>query len=592
MWTYEAPLRDMQFVMEDVLGAPQSWGAIPALADLDAETARQILEEAGKFTSGVLAPTNGPGDLEGCHWQNGAVTTPKGYPEAYRAFVEGGWPALACDPGYGGQGLPQLLNVALYEMLAAGNHGWTMYPGLLHGAYECLKAHGSDALREQYLPKIVSGEWLSTMCLTEPQAGSDLSLLRTRAEPQADGSIAVTGTKIFISGGDHDLTDNIVHLVLCRLNDPVKGPAPAGTKGLSIVLCPKILPDGSLNKIRCDGIEKKMGLKGSATCVMSFEGATGWLVGEAHRGLAAMFVMMNAARLSVGMQGLGHLEMANQNAHRYAQERLQMRVAQRPAGSPKTDSADPIALHPAMRRTLWSLRAMTEGQRVIAYWTAQLLDQAEQHPDAAQRKTSAELVALLTPVVKAFLTHNGFNGAAEALQVWGGYGYIHEYGIEQTVRDSRVAMLYEGTNEIQAVDLVQRKLLDDGGARLGLLLQEFETEIQHCQAAANLAGFAAALQTQTVDLKTLIAALLAGREQDPEWPLRVADDVLHGLGFALLTWAWAKSARAAQLQVDDPWYADKTRVARFGLEWLIPQSAWRLQRALSQAASLPFIRTA
>ena len=569
MWAYTAPLRDMQFVIEDVLGAPAAWAAMPAHADLDADTARQILEEAAKFASEVVAPINGAADLEGCHWGDGEVRTPEGYPAAYRAFVEGGWPALACDPAYGGQGLPQLLNAALYEMLAASNHAWTMYPGLLHGAYECIKAHASDALKDRYMAKIVSGEWLSTMALTEPQAGSDLGLVRTKAEPQPDGSLLVSGSKIFISGGEQDMTDNIVHLVLCRLAG-----APPGSKGLSLVLCPKVLPDGARNAVRCDGIEKKMGIKGSATCALSFEGATGWLVGEANRGLAAMFVMMNAARLHVALQGLGHLEMASQNAFAYAGERVQMR--------------ETIAQHPAVRRTLWSLRALSEGERVVAYWTAQLLDESEQHPDAAVRERAMQLVALLTPVAKAFFTDNGFRGAAQAQQVWGGYGYVHEYGIEQTVRDSRIAMIYEGTNEIQAIDLVQRKLLDnDGGARLELLLAEFGDEAARCSVQPEIVAFGQALQAQAEAVREGVQALRNGRDADPEWPLRAADDVLHGIGFALLAWAWARTARAALLKAEDPWMADKLRAARFGVQWLLPEAAHRWQRVKARDALLP-----
>ena len=593
MWTYQAPLRDMQFVIEDVLGAPARWPEVPAHAELDAATASQILEEAAKFAGGVLAPINSAGDLEGCHWADGRVRTPTGYRAAYQAFVEGGWPALACDPAHGGQGLPHLLNAALNEMLAAANHGWTMYPGLLHGAYECLKAHGSDDLKTRYLPKIVSGEWLATMCLTEPQAGSDLGLVRTQAEARVDGSLRVTGNKIFISGGEHDLTPNIVHLVLCRLRD-----APPGTKGLSLVLVPKWLDDGTPNTLRCDGIEKKMGIKGSATCVMSFEGATGWLIGEPHRGLAAMFVMMNAARLHVGLQGLGHLEMASQNAQRYTQERLQMRAMRRPAGAPPAP-ADPIAWHPAVRRTLWSLRAMVEGQRVLAYWTAQLLDEAEQHPAAARREHAHALVAVLTPVLKAFLTDNGYRGASEAQQLWGGYGYVHDYGIEQTVRDSRIAMIYEGTNEIQAIDLLQRKVLDDGGERLGQLLAVLEQEATLCeggrqgdadgagragsgagQADDPLRPFATALREQIAAARAATAALSNGRATDPEWPLRAADDYLRALGLTLLAWAWARSARAALRRGGDAWCDDKLKAARFGVQWLLPEAQWRWQRVL------------
>lgn len=579
MWTYNAPLRDMHFVIEEVLGAPAEWTQTPAFADLDADTSRQILAEAAKFATGVLAPINSAADLEGCKWVDGAVTTPQGYPAAYQAFVDGGWPALACDPEHGGQGLPALINAALNEMIAAANHGWTMYPGLLHGAYDCLKTHGSEALKARYLDKIVSGEWLATMNLTEPQAGSDLGQVRSKAEPgpeTPDGtSWLISGTKIFISGGDQDMTDNIVHLVLCRLPD-----APAGSKGLSLMLAPKFLPDGSRNAIRCDGIEKKMGIKGSATCVMSFEGATGWLVGEPHRGLAAMFVMMNSARLHVGLQGLGHLEMAQQNAHAYARERVQGRVQ---SGGASIDQ------HPAVRRTLWSLRALCEGERVVAYWTAQLLDEAHHHPDAARRARAEGLVALLTPVAKAFFTDNGNRGANEALQIWGGYGYVHDYGIEQTVRDSRIAMIYEGTNEIQAIDLLQRKVLDDGGAKLNGLLAVLEQEVERCSTSSDLAEFATALSGQIAATREAAGALVAARQADPEWPLRVADDFLRGLGLTLLAWAWARSARVALPQTTDAWYADKLSAARFGVQWLLPEANWRWQRVLARGAALPAV---
>jgi alkylation response protein AidB-like acyl-CoA dehydrogenase len=567
MWSYQPPLRDMRFVMEDVLGASAAWRELPAFAELDADTAGQVLEEAGKFAAGVLAPINGAADLQGCTWRDGAVTTPTGYREAYRAFVEGGWPALACDPDDGGQGLPLLLNAALNEMLAAANHGWTMYPGLLHGAYDCLKAHGSAELKERYLAKIASGEWLATMNLTEPQAGSDLGQVRSKAEPGSEGSWRITGSKIFISGGEHDLTDNIVHLVLARLPE-----APAGTKGLSLFLAPKVLPDGTRNAIRCDGVEKKMGIKGSATCAMSFETATGWLVGQPHRGLAAMFVMMNSARLHVAMQGVGHLEMAQQNAHVYARERVQGRGAT-------------IASHPAMRRTLWSLRSLVEGERVLAYWTAQLLDEAHHHPEAARRARADGLVGLLTPVAKAFFTDNGHRGADDALQVWGGYGFVHEYGIEQTVRDSRIAMIYEGTNEIQAIDLLQRKVLDDGGEHLQSLLAMLDADAD--RAEATQPEFAAALRAQSGAARDATQALLDGRAVDPEWPLRVADDYLRALGFTLLAWAWMRSAQAASLHAGSPWHDDKLRAARFGVQWLLPEAGWRWQRVRANEAVLP-----
>ena len=567
MWSYTPPLRDMQFVIENVLQAPAHWAQIPAFAEIDADTARAVLEEAGKFASEVLAPINSAADLQGCSWRDGEVRTPDGYPQAYAAYVQGGWPALSCHPEDGGQGLPALLDAALNEMIAAANHGWTMYPGLLHGAYECLRAHGSAELKERYLAKLASGEWLATMNLTEPQAGSDLGLLRSKAEPRPDGSYALTGSKIFISGGEQDMTPNIVHLVLARLPD-----APPGTKGISLFLAPKILPDGSRNAIRCAGIEKKMGIKGSATCAMSFEGATGWLIGQPHRGLAAMFVMMNAARLHVAMQGLGHLEIAQQNAQAYARERIQ--------GRGKT-----IAEHPAMRRTLWSLRALAEGERVIAYWTAMLLDESHHHPDAAQRADAEAMVGLLTPVAKAFFTDNGHRGADEALQVWGGYGFVHEYGIEQAVRDSRIAMIYEGTNEIQAIDLLQRKVLDDGGRKLGALLARLEADAESADSA--LDEFCDALRTQTAAARSATTTLVASAQADAEWPLRVADDYLRGIGLTLLAWAWLKRAAAAQALGDDAWAQDTLRAARFGVQWLLPEAAFRWQRVTAARAELP-----
>jgi alkylation response protein AidB-like acyl-CoA dehydrogenase len=466
MWHYEPPLRDLRFVIDEVLQAPSAWLDMAGFEDLDADMAAEVLSQAGRFASQVLAPLNGPGDLAACQWDGAAVTTPPGFPAAYQAFVDGGWPALACDPRCGGQGLPQLLNAALYEMLAAANHAWTMYPGLLHGAYECLHAHATGYLRDEVLPKLTRGQWLSTMCLTEAHAGSDLGLLRTRAVPQADGLYALSGSKIFISGGEHDLSDNIIHLVLARLQDPAQGPAPAGTKGLSLFVCPKVLPDGQRNAVFCDGIETKMGLKGSATCVMRFDAAQAWLLGEAHRGLPAMFLMMNAARLHVGLQGLGHLEVATQNALRYAQERRQSRAPVRPpraAAGDATSGADPIAWHPAVRRTLWTLKARTEGARVLAAWTAHALDLQAAAADPAQRAAAAERASLLTPVIKALLTDLGHHGADQALGVWGGHGYLHDWGIEQVVRDSRVAMIYEGSNEIQAIDLLLRKLMPAAG---------------------------------------------------------------------------------------------------------------------------------
>ncbi len=582
MWHYVPPLRDMRFVIDEVLRAPQAWAAMPAFDGLDADTAAEVLAQAGRFAAEVLAPLNGPGDLAGCTWRDGEVTTPPGFAAAYRAFVDGGWPALACDPDCGGQGLPQLLNAALYEMLAAANHAWTMYPGLLHGAYECLHAHASGALRERYLPRVTRGEWLSTMCLTEAHAGSDLGLLRTRAEARDDGAYAVTGQKIFISGGEHDLTDNIVHLVLARLAG-----APPGTKGLSLLLVPKILPDGRRNAVHCDSIEKKMGLKGSATCTMRFEGATGWLLGEPNRGLAAMFLMMNAARLHVGLQGLGHLEVSTQNALRQAGERRQSRAPRRPEGAAAAGEADPIALHPAVRRTLWTLQARTEGGRVLAYWAAQALDEAAAHPDPALRQAANDRAALLTPVVKSLLTGLGHAGADQALGVWGGHGYIHEMGIEQIVRDSRIAMIYEGTNEIQAIDLLLRKVLPDGAVRLGRLLD-------WAGAQAEGASNAPALRQGLEALRACAGGLVAGAADDAEWPYRAADDFLHALGEALLACAWARSEVAAREALaagaaDAAFYEAKLSRARFQADYLGGELTRQLAAVERARATLPFL---
>ena len=564
-WEYHAPLQDMRFVMERVLEAPAAWAQCQSFAELDLDTVDAVLQEAAKFAAGVLLPINAQGDAAGCVRDDaGRVRTPPGYREAYRAYVEGGWPALPCDPAWGGQGLPMLVDAAAREMLVACNHGWVMYPDLLHGAYETIKAHASEDVKARYLRDVATGRTLAAMALTEPQAGSDLGLLRTRAERQPDGSLRIVGQKIFISGGEHDLTDNIVHLVLCRLPD-----APPGTKGISLALVPKLLPDGTRNAMHCDGIEHKMGIHGSATCAMRYEGATGWLIGQPNRGLAAMFLMMNSARLHVGLQGLGHQEMATQNALRYALERLQGRAAV--AGT----AADPIAVHPAMRHTLLRLQALTEGQRVIAYRAALALDEAAHHPQAERRQAASTLAALMTPVIKAFCTHQGFQAASAALQVFGGYGYVREYGIEQTLRDARIAMVYEGTNEIQAIDLLQRKVLADGGAALQAWLAEARAEAQACE-TAGLPDIAAALRSECDAAQAAVAsvqAAVAASPEDREGPLRAADDFLMGLSHTLLAWAFAASARAAVGHPDSGWAQAKLQRMRYGVQWVLPQAA-------------------
>ncbi len=544
---YQPPLQDIRFVQQHWLGAEADWRRMPAHEALDQETADMVVEAAGRFCADVLAPLNGPADLQGCRLEEGRVRTPDGFPEAYAAFVEAGWPALACAPEAGGQGLPQLLDAALHEMLASANHGWTMYPGILHGAYACLHAHGDAHLRATYLPHIVSGRWLATMCLTEPQAGSDLGLLRSQARPRGDGSYSLDGSKIFISGGDQDMSENIVHLVLARLPD-----APAGTRGLSLFLAPRGIPqDGGgflPNAIHCDGIEKKMGIKGSATCAMRFEGAQAWLVGQPHQGLAAMFVMMNSARLHVGLQGLGHAEMAWQLARAYAAERRQMRAQPRPADA--QGPADPIALQPAVQRMLADLRVWTEGMRAIAGWVAHQLDLAEQAPDAEERAQAHALASLLTPVVKSFFTERGFALASEALQVFGGYGYVHEYRIEQTLRDARIAMIYEGTNQIQALDLLQRKVAASGGAALAPLLAALREEAAACEAAGMEPGLAGAPRSWSDRTEALTGALCARAAGDAPLLARCAEDYLRLVGTLCMAFAWARAARVSQPLAD------------------------------------------
>ncbi|MEY2684426.1 MAG: Acyl-CoA dehydrogenase [Pseudomonadota bacterium] len=533
---FSPPTADMAFILQQVLQAPTQLQALPAHAEADTDLMQQVLEESAKFVGEVVAPLNRDGDETGARWADGAVTMPPGFRDAYQAFWQAGWPALACDTGDGGQGLPAVLEAMLYEMLSAANHGWTMAPGLLHGAYECIKHHASEPLKATYLEKVATGEWLATMCLTEPHAGSDLGLARTKAVPLAndpEGRYALSGTKIFISGGEHDLTDNIVHLVLARLPD-----APPGPKGLSLFLVPKFYPDGSRSAVVCERIEEKMGLHGSPTCVLRFDEAAAWIVGEPGKGLNAMFVMMNAARLHVGLQGIGLLEAAWQKAHAYAQERRQMRA---PGGTAKAGEADPIALHPAMRRILDTQRAWVDAGRVLAYRTAVELDVIKHSADAAQRESAQRWCALVTPVLKSAWTDQAFHGASACLQVFGGHGYVREWGVEQVVRDARVAMIYEGTNEIQAIDLLLRKVLPDGGAGLLGLIDSLVADL----------GTAPGAQRARDALEQLAAFVrgeLLPATRQPQAPADLAhwlaDDALRAVALALMAWAWARIVNA------------------------------------------------
>lgn len=579
----------MQFVLSDLLDAATVLSAYPALADVDNDLIQQVIEEAARFSSEILFPLNANGDREGCHYENGVVKTPSGFASAYKQFCDAGWPALACSPEYGGQGLPHTLDCVLYEMLSSANHGWTMAPGLLHGAYACLHQHASAELKERYLPKIVSGEWLATMCLTESHAGSDLGLLRTKAIPHDDGSVRITGNKIFISGGEHDLTENIVHLVLARLPD-----APAGSRGVSLFLVPKFLPDGDKpgqrNRLECTGIEHKMGIHGSPTCSMQFNQAIGWLIGEPHRGLAAMFVMMNAARLHVGTQGVAIAETAYQNALAYAQERVQLKAANRPA-SRKNEPADPIIMHPAVQRLLMTQRAYVEGGRMLSYWAATLLDGAQHHPDVGERQAMHDQLAFITPVLKSMMTDQGFQGASQALQVFGGHGFICETGIEQYLRDSRVTMIYEGTNEIQAVDLLIRKILADNGARLERFLAQVEKTATLDDADLN-APQGQMLLDLVQRIRIATQAISHAAVKRPELPYQVAGEVLRVIGHCSLGWFWLRAAKAAAVkQAQDPaFYGAKQDTARYYFTFVLPEVEQHLrviENCLQQSNSAP-----
>jgi hypothetical protein len=587
MGQYAAPLRDMQFVLYELLNVEGELKQMPKHADLDAETINQVLEEAGKFCSEVLFPLNQVGDREGCTYAgDGVVTTPAGFKDAYRQYVDAGWPALGCDPQYGGQGLPAFVNNALYEMMNSANQAWTMYPGLSHGAYECLHAHGTPQQQQTYLPKLVSGAWTGTMCLTEPHCGTDLGMLRTKAEPNGDGSYSLTGTKIFISSGEHDLSENIVHLVLARLPD-----APPGTKGISLFVVPKFVPTaagepGERNPIKCGSIEHKMGIHGNATCVMNLDNAKGWLVGEPNKGLNAMFVMMNAARLGVGMQGLGLTEVAYQNALAYAKERLQMRSLTGPKAPDKP--ADPIIVHPDVRRILLTQKAWAEGGRAFAYWAALQIDKELSHADEQQRNEAADLVALLTPIIKAFLTDNAFDSANLALQVYGGHGYIAEWGMEQYVRDARINQIYEGTNTIQSLDLLGRKVLGDMGAKLkkfGKLVTDF---IEEEGVKPRMQEFVNPLADIGDKVQKLTMEIGMKAMQNPDEVGAAAVPYLRVVGHLVFAYFWARMARIAldHEASGDPFYRSKLATARFYFAKLLPETATAIRQARAGAKTL------
>ena len=588
MPAYTPPLRDMKFVLHELLDVASELKMLPAPAETDAATIDAVLEEGGKFAAEVLAPLNQGGDAEGCTLDKAerTVRTPKGFKEAYAQYVQGGWPALSCDPAYGGQGLPLVMNQCFYEMLNSANQAWTMYPGLSHGAYECLKAHGTEAQKQSFLPKLVSGEWTGTMCLTEPHCGTDLGLLRTKAEPVGDGTYRLTGQKIFISAGDHDMAPNIIHLVLARLPD-----APAGSKGISLFVVPKFVvnADGSLgerNPIWCGALEHKMGIHGNATCQLNLDGAVGTLVGEPHKGLAAMFVMMNAARLGVGNQSLGLTEAAYQAAVAYAKDRVQMRSLSGPKAPDKP--ADPIIVHPDVRKMLLTARAYAEGGRALAIWTALLIDKELSSDDEDERKEAADLVALLTPIIKAFFTDNGWIATSHCLQVFGGHGYIREWGMEQFVRDSRINMIYEGTNTIQSLDLLGRKVLGDGGRKLkkfGKLVQAFIEEEGVREEMQEFVNPLADLGDKVTKLTTELGMKAMG---NPDEVGAAAVDYLRVCGHLVFAYFWARMAKIALEKRDsgDPFYTAKLHTARFYFAKLLPETAGLIRSCRSGLAPL------
>jgi alkylation response protein AidB-like acyl-CoA dehydrogenase len=585
MPTYKAPLRDMRYVMYDLLDAPGVLNTIPAHAGIDAATMDAVLEEAAKFAEQVVFPLNQVGDREGCTYHgDGVVTAPPGFKAAYKRFAEDGWPALSCDTRWGGQGLPVLLNNRLYEMMNSASQAWLMYSGLSHSAYECLVEIGTPEQQDLYLPKLISGEWSGTMCLTEPHCGTDLGMMKTKAEPLGDGSYSITGTKIFISSGEHDCADNILHLVLARLPG-----APTGTKGISLFLVPKFLPaaDGSIgerNAIKAASIEHKMGIHGNATCVMNLDGARGFLMGEEHRGMPAMFIMMNSARLGVGMQSLGLAEVAHQNAANYARERRQGRSLKGPQ-SPDAP-ADSILVHPDVRRLILTSKAYTEGGRAFTCWIALLTDLERGHPDAEVRKDAEELIALLTPVVKAFITDNAFATTNHCVEVLGGHGYIAEWGLEQFVRDARINTIYEGTNGVQAMDLLGRKVLADGGARLrrfGARVQDFLAQVRGEPEMAEFVGPLGALLREVA----AVAGEVGVRAQaEPDAVGAAATPVLRLLGHLAYAWLWARMARLALAHSGDAFHQGKLATARFYYARLLPETAMLLAQVRNGPGAL------
>jgi acyl-CoA dehydrogenase len=588
MPTYKAPVSDTVFLLNDVFNY-SNYANLPAFSEAPIDVVEAVLAEGAKFVEEVIHPLNRVGDIEGCkRHDDGSVTTPKGFRQAYRALVEGGWVGLAGDPAYGGQGLPAFLSVLLSEYGNSANVAFWMYPGLTNGAVAALRVHGSDDLKSRYLPKMTTGEWTGTMCLTEPHCGTDLGLIKTRAAPKADGSYAITGQKIFISAGEHDLADNIVHLVLARIDG-----APAGVKGISLFLVPKFLPDpnggvGERNGVMCGSIEHKMGIHGNTTAVLNFDAAKAWLVGEPHRGLPAMFVMMNGARLGVAVQGLGVSEVAYQNAAAYAKERRQGRSLKGPVEPVKP--ADLLLVHPDVRRILLEVRSFNEGARALLVWIALIQEEARHEPDEKARQAADERLGLMTPVLKGVFTDYGFANAVKAQQVLGGHGYIAEWGMEQFVRDARIAMIYEGANGVQALDLVARKLPKDGGRALMVFLGEVSQFLAAEKSDAALAPYLGGLEAALGHLQQASLWLSRNSVADPNNAGAASTDYMHLFGLTALGYMWARMVKAVlarQAKGESNSALDaKLILAKFFSERMLPETAVHLTRLSTGASTL------
>jgi alkylation response protein AidB-like acyl-CoA dehydrogenase len=587
MPVYRAPVREYQFLLHDVLDVGR-YANLEGFSDASPDLVDQIFEEGAKLCENVLFPLNKSGDTQGCvRHPDASVTTPQGFKAAYRQFVEGGWPSLGCDPAFGGQGLPHYVNLAFMEMVASSNMAFGMYPGLSHGAYSAILHHGTDDQKKTYLPKLVSGEWTGTMNLTEPQCGTDLGLLKTRAEAEPDGTYRITGTKIFISAGEHDLSDNIIHLVLARIEG-----APAGVKGISLFIVPKFLvnADGSLgarNAVSCGAIEHKMGIHANATCVLNYDGATGYLVGQENKGLAAMFTMMNEARLGVGLQGLAQSEIAYQNARAYARDRLQGRSLTGPKNA--DGPADPIIVHPDVRRILMDARAFNEAARAFTFWTALYGDLLHRSPDEKVREKASDYMALMTPVLKGYLTDKGFAHAVNCQQVFGGHGYVEEWGMSQFVRDARIAMIYEGANGVQALDLVGRKLAANGGRAVFAFFKEIDEFIAAHEDDEGLKPFVEGLRAAKGQLQEATMWLMQNGMSNFDNAGAASTDYLHLFGLTGCAYMWALMARAALAKGDgaqDPFYGAKLKTGRYFVDRVLPEAAAHLAKLKTGAASL------